>query len=235
MRNHKVVDCRNCQARLNSIFCELEDSEIVAINDNKGCSSYKSKQVVFNQGSMPHGLFVIFSGKAKIFQSAENGREQIIRMAKAGDVLGYRALLSNDRYKSTAETIETSNICFIPKELFFSMMNKNSTISAHLMKLLTHDLRHAEHKITHLAQKPVKERLAESLLYIKERYGYESDDKTISVALTREEIANIVGTATETAIRLLSELKKAKLIEFVGKKIKIIDYKGLTNIANVND
>lgn len=234
-RGNTSVDCKNCESRLNSIFCSIEESEINALNDNKGCSSYKKSQIIFSQGTTPHGLFVIYSGKVKLYQLAENGREQIVRMAKAGDVIGYRALLSGDRYTSSAETIEESNICFIPKDLFFSMMNKNSSITMQLMKLLTFDLKNAEHKMTDLAQKPVKERMAEAILFIKETYGYEKDNKTINVVLTREELANIVGTATETAIRLLSDLKCQQLIEFVGKKIKIINLRKLTETANIND
>jgi len=230
-----IVDCKNCESRLNSIFCTLEDTEIDAINNNKGCSFYKKRQIIFSQGAKPHGLFVIYSGKVKLYQLAENGREQIVRMAKAGDVIGYRALLSDDHYTSFAETIEESNICLIPKELFFSMVNKNSSITVQLMKLLTHDLKNAEHKVTDLAQKPVKERIAEALLFIKETYGFEKDNKTINVVLTREELANIAGTATETAIRLLSDLKSEQLIEFVGKKIKILNLRKLTDIANIND
>ncbi len=234
-KGNTIKDCKNCESRLSSIFCSIDESDLEALNNNKGCTAYKKRQIIFSQGTIPHGLFVIYSGKVKLYQLAENGREQIVRMAKPGDVIGYRALLSNDHYSSTAETIEESNICFIPKTLFFSMMNKNSSITSQLMKLLTVDLKSAEHKITDLAQKPVKERIAEALLFIKETYGFENDNKTINVVLTREEMANIVGTATETAIRLLSDLKHEKLIEFEGKKIKIINLKKLIDTANIND
>lgn len=234
-KGNTIVDCKNCASRLNSIFCSLEEDEIESLNHNKGCFSYKKGQIIFSQGTMPHGLFVIYSGKIKLYQLAENGREQIVRMAKAGDVIGYRALLSSERYTSSAETIEESNICFLPKDLFFTMMNKNLSITTKLMQLLTSDLKSAEHRITDFAQKPVRERLAEAILFLKETYGYEGDNKTINVILTREELANIVGTATETAIRLLSDLKNEELIEFVGKKIKIKNLKKLLETANVND
>jgi CRP/FNR family transcriptional regulator, polysaccharide utilization system transcription regulator len=230
-----TVDCKNCESRLNSIFCKLEEAEVDALHDNKGCAPYKKGQIVFSQGTSPHGLFVIYSGKVKLYQLAENGREQIVRMSKAGDVIGYRTLLCNDRYTSYAETIEESNICFIPRELFFNIMSKNTSVAVQMMELLSHDLKNAEHRITNLAQKPVRERMAEALLFIKETYGFEQDNKTINVVLTREELANIAGTATETAIRLLSDLKFEKLIEFVGKKIKILDIQKLVVIANIND
>jgi CRP/FNR family transcriptional regulator len=114
-------------------------------------------------------------------------------------------------------------------------MSKNPSITSHLMQILSDDLKKAEHKITDLAQKPVRERMAEAILFIKETYGYEKDNATINVILTREELANIVGTATETAIRLLSELRQEKIIDFVGKKIKILNHTKLTELANVND
>lgn len=235
LKEGPLVDCKTCKARLSSIFCTLEDTEIEALHDNKGCSSYKKGQLIFSQGSVPHGIYVIYAGKVKLHQLAENGREQIVRMAKPGDIIGYRSLLSADRYTSTAETIEESDICFIPKKLFWSLMDSNQSVSIQLMKLLSNDLKKAEHAITNIAQKPVKERLAEALLFIKETYGYEPNNTTISVTLTREEIANIVGTATETAIRLLSDLKHDKVVEFVGKRIKILNHSRLVELANLDD
>jgi CRP/FNR family transcriptional regulator len=225
----------NCPSRSKSIFCTIHEADVEAINNNKGSSTYKKGQVIFNQNSVPHGIFVVYSGKAKIFQLAENGREQIVRMVKEGDVIGYRALLSNENYSSTAETLVESKICFIPKELFFNMMNKNISITEGLMNHLTRDLKHAESQITGLAQKSVKERMAEALLFMKETYGFENDNKTINVVLTRADIANLVGTATETAIRLLSVLKTQNIIDFNGKKIKLLNVPQLTYMANLND
>jgi CRP/FNR family transcriptional regulator, polysaccharide utilization system transcription regulator len=234
-KGNASIDCTNCDSRAKSIFCTLHENDVEAINNNKGSSFYKKGQIVFNQNSAPHGIFVIYSGKVKVFQLAENGKEQIVRLAREGDVIGYRALLSSENYTSTAETLVDSNICFIPKELFFGMMSKNPSITEGLMKHLTKDLKHAENKITGLAQKSVRERMAEALLFMKETYGYENDNKTINVVLTREDIANLVGTATETAIRLLSILKAQRLIDFDGKKIKLLNIPQLTFIANVND
>jgi len=232
---NNISGCKNCVARLNSILREIEEVDVNALSGNKCCSFYKKGQVIFNQGTTPHGIFVIYSGKVKLFQLAENGREQIVRLAKPGDAIGYRALLGNEKYTASAETLEESNICFIPKELFFNIMSRNPTITTQLLNLLSHDLKNAERKITDLAQKPVRERMAEALLFIKETYGYESDKRTINVVMKREELANLVGTTTETAIRLLADFKHEQLIELVNKKIKIIDLKKLTDITNVHD
>jgi len=234
-KGNAFVNCESCSSRAKSIFCELQEGDVEAINHNKGCSTYKNGQIIFSQNALPHGIFVVYSGKVKVFQLAENGGEQIVRLVKAGDVIGYRALLSDERYTSTAEALVESDICFIPKDLFFEMMNKNLSISVGLMKLLAQDLKSAESKITGLAQKTVRERMSEALLFMKETYGFEKDNKTINVVLTREEIANLVGTATETVIRLLGVLKTERLIDFNGKKIELLNVPKLVVMANLSD
>lgn len=229
------VDCAHCESRYKSVFCDLNKDELAEIDSTKGHCGYKKRQHIFREGSFPHGLYCLSSGKVKLFQMAENGREQIVRLAKPGDILGYRALLSGEQYTSTAEAIEECSVCFIPKEVIKKLLQTNSTLSMNVMKLLSGDLKKAEHTITEIAQKPVRERMAEVLLLLKEIYGFESDNVTLGVTLTREEIANIAGTATETSIRILAEFKDEGLIKFNGKKIVIPDLKKLTYTANVHD
>jgi CRP-like cAMP-binding protein len=149
--------------------------------------------------------------------------------------MGYKALLSAERYTATAVALEDSSICFIPKDLFMSILQKDASLSFEMMRILSSELRKAELKITHLAQKPVRERLAETLLFIKETYGLEADGITLNVRLSREEIANLVGTATESAIRLLSEFKKDNMIELEGKKIRLLDLNEIIKTANLQD
>jgi CRP-like cAMP-binding protein len=234
-KNNPHTDCQFCESRLRSIFCNLEKRELEEINSEKKCSVYKKGQLIFRQNSYPHGLYCINSGKVKLYQLAENGKEQIVRLAKAGDILGYRALLSSEEYTSSAETIEETSVCFIPKNTFQKLLRENTLLSMNLMQLLANDLKNAEHKITGLAQRPVKERMAETILYLKEVYGMEKDNATLNVIIRREDMANIAGTATETAIRILAELKNERYIEFIGKKIKIIRMRELIHLANLSD
>ncbi len=121
------------------------------------------------------------SGKIKIAQPGDEGKEQIVRLAKDGDILGYRALLIGDKYSCSATAIDETSTCFIPKDSFFNLIGKNANLSMEIMKLLSHDLKKAEHKITVLAQKPVREKMAEALLFLKETYGYENDNATINI------------------------------------------------------
>ncbi|NIG52472.1 Crp/Fnr family transcriptional regulator [Chitinophaga sp. Cy-1792] len=227
--------CEKCKDRFSSIFCKADQTNLEQIDAAKVCSSYKKGQVIFHEGAYPFGVFCINDGKIKLSHSGDDGREQIVRLVKAGDIMGYKALLSNERYTATATALEDSSICFIPKDLFLGILQKDASMSFEMMRILSSELRKAELKITHLAQKPVRERLAETLLFIRETYGLEPDGQTLNVRLSREEIANLVGTATESAIRLLSEFKKDGMIELDGKKIRLLDVPQIIRTANLHD
>lgn len=229
------ADCHTCAARNNSVFGDLTNFEVDSLNQFKGCGYYKKGQTVFTQGHYPHGVFCVKHGKIKVYKIGDEGKEQIVRFGKDGDILGYRALLSGDSYSCSADVLEDSHICFVPKAAFLEMLGKSGSLTLNVMKLLGNDLREAEKRITELAQKPVRERVAEALLLLKETYGVEEDDSTLNVTLSREEIANLVGTATETTIRLLSEFKQDGLIQLNGKKIAILNHQKLTKVANLFD
>jgi CRP/FNR family transcriptional regulator len=205
------------------------------LSESKTCSVYRKGQVLFSEGGHPFGVYCINKGKIKVSIIGDEGKEQIVRLAKDGDVLGYRSMLASERYNATAIALEDSQVCFIPKDVFLSSLKSDNSLSVEIMKLLSSQLKEAEIKLTHLAQKPVRERLAETLLFLKETYGFEPGTEILSVQLSREEIANLVGTATETAIRLLSELNKDRIIELIGKKIKISNLKALIRTANLSD
>ncbi len=228
-------DCAHCAKRFTNVFCNAKYDMMQEINAEKVCTQYKKGENIFKEGTNPHGIFCVNYGKIKLSKMGDDGKEQIIRLVKSGDPLGYRALLSGDKYSSSAVAIEDSGVCFVPKELFLGILQRDSNLSLEMMKMLSDDLKKAEMQITHLAQKPVRERVAEALLFIKETYGFEEDGKTIDATFSREDIANIVGTATETAIRLLSEMNKDKIIQLAGKKIVITDLPKLIKTANIND
>ncbi|HNM16007.1 MAG TPA: Crp/Fnr family transcriptional regulator, partial [bacterium] len=196
---------------------------------------YKKGQVLFYEGNKPTGLFCVNKGKIKTYRINADGKEQIIRLAKEGDVLGYSSLISGDLYSSSAAVIEDAIICYIPRNVFLNLLDSNTTFSMKMIRLLSHDLKSSEDRVVNLAQNTVRERLAETLLMLEEFGGTENDGKTLRTSLSREEIANIVGTATETTIRLLSEFRSDGLIELEGKRIKIVDRGLLLKAANVED
>ncbi|MCX6164020.1 MAG: Crp/Fnr family transcriptional regulator [Ignavibacteriae bacterium] len=226
--------CEICNSTKKSIFKDFNSGDVEKLNLNKNCNFYKKGQVIFFEGNYPGGLFCIREGKVKVFKIGSTGKEQIIRFAKNGDALGYRALLVGETYSASASALEDSHICFIRKDTVFEIFKANNNFSFSLLKLLSRDLEDVENKMVKLAQKPVRDRLAEALLILKETYGMDKLGN-INISLSREDFASIVGTATETVIRLLADFKKENLISTKGKKIKIINLNGLVQISRVND
>lgn len=178
------------------------------------------------------GLFCISTGIIKVYKTSSNGKEQIIRLAKKGDFLGYTALLSEEQYSSSASVIEDAKVCFIPRDIFMQLLSTDSKLYQKLMKAVCHEMGILEEKVAEVTQKSVRERLAHTILMLKSSYGMEAEETKINIALTREDLANIVGTATETVIRLLSEFKDDGFIEFDGKKIKVTNPKALAKTAD---
>lgn len=201
---------------------------------DKSCNIYKKGQLIFYEGNRPTGLYCVNQGKVKIFQTGEEGKEQILRLAKEGDLLGYRSMISGEPYSASGAVMEDAVVCYVPKKTFFELLNKNSELSTRMMQLLSHDLKEAEARITGLAQKPVRERMAETILMLREFYGTD-DDEIIKASVSREDIAGIVGTSTETCIRIIAEFKHEKLIELAGKRIKVANLNGLIKAAHVFD
>ena len=233
----KFIDskyCENCSTGRKSIFKDLKDGERESLNMNVNCNFYKKGQVIFFEGNYPVGLYCIKEGKVKVFKIGTSGKEQIIRFAKNGDALGYRALLVGETYSASAAALEDSHICFVRKDTVFELFKTNSNFSFTMLKLVSRDLEDVEDKMVKLAQKPVRDRLAEALLILKETYGTDKQDY-INISLSREDFASIVGTATETVIRLLTDFKKENLISTKGKKVKLLDINSLVNIGKLND
>ena len=227
------VFCENCGVRLCNLFSYLSKKELKMLSESKNCRRYRKGEIVFFEGDLPYGIYCVHSGKAKIYKIGNSGKEQIIRLAGSGDFMGFKAMLNEQPYHATAEVLEESAICFIPKETFFHLLQTNVNFSVHMMKFLCQELENAEKYMLDLAQKTVRERVASVLLLLDHKYGTNSDNQTLDVQLTREDLANIVGTATETLIRLLTEFKKEHLIELNGRHIKLINKRKLHQIAKI--
>lgn len=234
MKSCKVsLQCQFCESRNDSHFADLPAEDLETLSSHKSCVTYKKGQNLFYEGTRPMGIFCINHGKVKVYKMGSNGKEQILFISKPGDFLGYRSLLSEEFYGASATVIEQAAICFIPKSDFLVILNRNPSFFQKLMKAVCHELGTMESKLAQLAQKSVRERLATTIIMLKETYGMEGDGSDlIDIALSREDLANIVGTATETVIRLLSEFKTDGLIGLEGKKIKVLDTDKLVHEAD---
>ena len=231
----EIPRCENCTSRAGSIFCNLKQPELQELSANKGCNFYAKGQTLFVEGSRPTGIYCIYAGKLKVYKIRDDGKTQIVRFAKKGDILGYRALISGELYTATATVMEDTTACYIPGHVFLQLLRGSSEFSLKVMDLFARELWQAEEKITSMAMKPVRERVAEALLLLKDFYGLKEDHATLDVKVTREEIAGIAGTSTETVVRALTEFKKEKLISENKKAIKFLEMKRLHKIAHLYD
>ena len=187
-----------------------------------------------HEGARPQGIYCLHNGKVKLYKMGVDGKEQIVRFATNGDMIGYRSILSDEPISASVTALEDTFACYIPKSSFFEVIEENSKFSLNVLKLACHELGEAGKMITSLAQKTVRERLAEIILILNATFGAD-EEGFLDIKLTREEIANMVGTATESAIRLLSEMKEEGLIETSGKRIRILNGQKLRQIASVFD
>jgi CRP/FNR family transcriptional regulator, polysaccharide utilization system transcription regulator len=227
-----VPFCDKCALETNSVFKHLSKDEADKLNFEKDFRHYKRGDVLYQQGNRINGFYCINKGIIKVFKTGIDGKEQIIRFAKTGDIIAYRSVLSNEPACTTATVIEDCQVCFIPSEILISFIKNNSSFSFEILKLACHELGEANSYITDIAQKTVRERLAEVIIQLVKDFGLD-EQGFLNISLTREELANIVGTATESVIRLLSEFRSDNYIELTGRKIKILNYKGLEKVSNV--
>ncbi len=214
------------------LFKKLTDEELNRLNFEKSCSMYKKGTIVYREGSRLTGFFCVTKGIVKIFKTGIDGKEQIIRFAKRGEIIAYRSLLSQELACTTAKVIEEAVLCHVPYQTLLFLIQSNWQFSHHMLQIVCRELREANDFITDIAQKSVRERLAEVLLLLRENFDLDHQN-TLQISLTREELANMVGTATESVIRLLSEFRQDNLIELQGRKIKFLNISGLRKVAGI--
>lgn len=215
-------ECEKCVIRdLNSLQ-NIHGDELKYVAKNKTILHIKKGEVIFSEGASIKGVYCLRNGKCKLTKLAPNGKEQIVRFISKGELVGHRSIISNSVAHLTVTALEEMDVCFIPKHEIIELLKKNSEFSMGISKSLAEDLDEANASIANMAQKNVRERLAESLLFFEKIFGVDNEG-FIAVSLTREEIANAIGTATESTIRLLSGFKKEGFILLSGKKIKLLN------------
>lgn len=202
---------------------ELTDSEII--------NQYKKKQRIYTEGNYPHSLYYLNSGKIRTFKINENGKELTTSLFNAGDFFGYNALLENSPYKETAETLEESSITVIGRQDFEILINNNKLVAQKFIKLLAHNVSEKEEQLINLAYNSLRKRVADALLTLMKKYKKdEAADFTIHIS--REDLAHIAGTTTESLIRTISDFKNENLIEAEAGYVKILNQNKLSSMLN---
>lgn len=221
--------CEQCIIKQFNSLKSLTKDELVRISSCKTSHTIKKGTVIFEEGDIVNGVYCVKDGICKLSKLSENGKDQIVKMVVKGQLLGQRSLVSDESSNLQATALNDMEVCFIPKAEIIADLQNNPKFSFDVLKDMAHDLKEADDIIVNMAQKSVRQRLAEALIYIHDSFGV-NPDGTLSVLLSREDFANIVGTATESAIRVLSQFKKEGLISTIGKQIKIESLDGLKRI-----
>jgi CRP-like cAMP-binding protein len=224
---------QNFRLKTDHIFDGLKADELEWLRASGVTHTYKKGEIIFRESGIPTGIYYVNAGRVKKYKATEKGGEQIFYVCGVGELLGYHALLADDRYPDSAATIEEARITFIPKDNFLQVLHNSNVLSFRLLKALGHEFNLFISTITNLGTKTVRERLALNLLILDEKFKDDNIKGPGEIRMSRTDLANMVGTAKESLVRLLQEFTKNALIEKTDKTIRVINKKGLIQEANL--
>lgn len=229
----------NCLSKEEAIDCVadlwslLTEEEQTRFSEHLSVRRFRKSEPIYREGESPDELICLLSGKVKIYRDGVGGRSQIIRVIKPVEYFGYRAYLAGEPYATGAAAFEASDVCFIPMTIVEETMRHNNALAMFFVRQLAVDLGIADRRTVNLTQKHIRGRLAESLLFLRDTYGVEEDESTLSIYLSREDLASLSNMTASNATRTLSNFAAEKLIAIDGRKIKLIDVERLGQISRI--
>lgn len=230
MKDGIQTRCENCIIRQFNSLRAMSKEELKKVSDSKTTKIVKKGETIFEEGDKLDGVYCVRDGVSKLSKLSANGKDQIIKLASKGEVLGQRSVIAEEHTNLSAIAINDMEVCFIPKDSIVHTLNANPNFAVEVLRHMAHDLREADDVIVNMSQKTVKQRVAEAFLYLKNNFG-EDPDGFLLLTLSREDIANVVGTATESCIRIISEFKGKGFIKTSGKKIGIANARALQDLV----
>jgi CRP-like cAMP-binding protein len=216
-----------------SVLADLPAADFALLTAHKTERLYKKAEIIFRERAYPDGIFYIIEGKVKKYKLDKDGKEHIIYVANTGELLGYHAILSDDRYPDSAAALEESKIAFVPKKDFLDTLEQSEVFGRRLLKTLSHEFAVLANSLSMFAQKSVRERLALQLIVLREKYKVNfRQGMPVEINMSRDDLANLVGTARENVVRVLTEFKGDGIVETKGRKIIVLDVQKLISIAD---
>ena len=209
----------------------LDEEEQALLAQDITVEQFRKNEVIYNELDRPGKMMFLIQGKVKIYKDGVSGRNQIVRVIKPIGIFGYRAYFAEEDYKTTAMAFEASMVAFVPMNIIVELMKRNFHICQFILRHLAVELGQSDDRTINLTQKHIRGRLAEALLFLRDSYGLEEDDCTLSISLSREDLANMSNMTTSNAIRTLSTFANEKLIAIDGRKIKLINISELEDIS----
>ncbi len=226
-----TCNCQDCIIRDVTIFSDLGAGELKSISQLIHLSRYRKHQILFLEDNPAQTVFIIKSGMIKVSKSLEDGREQILRILRSGDILGFEAIYE-DTYSATAEALSDAELCCLNKERFLYLLETSARLSLKMMKALGKELEEARSQIRDLGLKSAREKMATFLLsQISSSHGTGNKGQKLILELSRQEVSEMVGLSQETVSRILSEFKKDKIIKTDRKEIVILKPDKLTSLS----
>jgi CRP/FNR family transcriptional regulator len=227
-----IENCLICKLRTNGFFCDLPKPTLQEFEKIKYASAYPPGAVLFVEGQSPRGVYLICAGRVKLTTTSRDGKTLILRIANAGELLGLHATVSGKAYELTAETLQACQLDFIKRDDFLKFLQEHGDACLHAAQHLSHNVQNAYEMIRSLGlSHSVSERMARLLLEWSDDAEETKDGLRIKIALTHEEIAQLIGTSRETVTRVLSEFRQKKLAELRGSTLMIRDRGALERLV----
>lgn len=230
-RDGSLKRCENCIVRQFNDMRAMSKEELKEVSDAKITKKIKKGETIFEEGEKLNGVFCIRDGVSKLSKLSSNGKDQIVKLAAKGQVIGQRSVIAEEQVDVKATAVNDMEVCFIPKDCIVQPLKSNPKFTMEVLKTMVNDLKNSNNVILSLSQKSVKQRIAQAVLYLNNNYGAD-DEGFLNVNLSREDLANVVGTALESCIRSISALKKEGFLKTSGKKVGIVDVDALKRFIN---
>lgn len=231
MNANDLLQIEKFISKSDSIFKSISPELRATLENQMIDKTFKKGQPIFLEGSYPSGIFYLKEGLVKKYKTDHSGKEHILSLCSAGELIGYSALLCNEPYPDSTAAIETTRLGFLPKEIFLKATNESNDLMLCLLSSLSHEFSVMVNSVMVFAHMTVRERLALTLLILSAKFAQKDKSEIVEIVLSRVELANMVGTATETLVRLLQEFKKDGIIDINAKKIKVIRIKALIEMS----
>ncbi len=213
------------------LYASSSEDVLKSLTEQRSINHYKKKQVIYAEGNHPLQLFYVIKGKVKTYKTNEDGKDLVTELYTAGDFLGHVSLLQGGLYKETAEAMDDCELAIIPKKEFEDLLNNNREVAQKFIGLLAKNIAEKENQLLNMAYNSLRKKVADALVALKRKYQSPGSD-TFSIDISRENLATIAGTATESLIRTLSDFKSEKLIDIKEGHITLINEKKLESMIN---
>lgn len=218
---------------VSSIWTYLTPEQQSFVEENSKVYSFKKNEIICREGDTPTHMMMLANGKVRVYKEGVSNRNQIIRMLKPGDLFGFRSMIAGEPYNTSVSAVEASMVYFVKRDAFLQILQQNNAFCYRFMVVLAKDLGTSDTRAVNLTQKHIRGRLAEALLYLKNNYGLDEDEATISMYMSREDLANLSNMTTSNAIRTLSNFQEEGILSLDGRKIKILDMDQLIRISRL--